>query len=321
MMTDFLTRIDPGWLIFIGVFLGALLLTEGLRQLTSRRETDAEARSRRMRMIAGGTDVKERLDILLPGANSGRDFLRLDLGNKLVAAGLPPQPMPFGLGAVALACVSTLMLTPMFGLAAALGLALMLFILLPLMVLSAMRTARLKRISAQLPDALDLLARALQAGHPLSSSIGTVAETMPDPIGTEFGIMVDQISYGEELVSAFRKLADRNPTEDFNYLAVSIAIQHGTGGNLGRVLGVLAGVMRGRIMMRRKIKAMSAEGRISALILSSLPFLMVGLNSILTPAYYGDVLNDPLFMPLALFTLGLIFLNGFVLYRLVNFRI
>lgn len=320
-MTDFLTRIDPGWLIFIGVFMGALLLIEGLRQLTSRRETDAEARSRRMRMIAGGTEVKERLDILLPSEGSERDFLRLDLGNKLVAAGLPPQPMLFGLGAVALACVTTLALTPMFGAPSALGLSLMLFILLPLIVLSAMRTARLKRISAQLPDALDLLARALKAGHPLSSSIGTVAETMPDPIGTEFGIMVDQISYGDELVAAFRKLAERNPTDDFDYLAVSIAIQHGTGGNLGRVLGVLAEVMRGRIMMRRKIKAMSAEGRISALILSCIPFLMVGLNSILTPSYYGDVLNDPLFMPLALFTLGLIFLNGFVLYRLVNFRI
>jgi tight adherence protein B len=148
-----------------------------------------------------------------------------------------------------------------------------------------------------------------------------VAETMPDPIGTEFGIMVDQISYGDELVVAFRKLADRNPSEDFNYLAVSIAIQHGTGGNLGRILGVLAGVMRGRIMMRRKIKSMSAEGRISAWILSSLPFLMVGLNSIITPEYYGDVVNDPLFMPLALATLGLILLNGFVLFRLVNFRI
>ena len=80
-------------------------------------------------------------------------------------------------------------------------------------------------------------------------------------------------------------------------------------------------VMRGRIMMRRKIKSMSAEGRISAWILSSIPFLMVGLNSIITPSYYGDVVQDPLFMPMAIGALGLIFLNGFVLFRLVNFRI
>ncbi len=320
-MTDLLTRIDPEWLVFAGVFMGMLLLVEGMRQLTSRRETDAEARSRRMRLIAGGTELKERIEILLPGEGSGRRFLGFDLRNRLVAAGLPPQPLLFGLAAVTLLCVTVIVLMPLIGTPAALGLSLGVWIVLPMMVLSALRTERLKRISAQLPDALDLMARALRAGHPLSASIGTVAETMPDPIGTEFGIMVDQISYGDELVAAFRKLAERNPTEDFHYLAVSIAIQHGTGGNLGRVLGVLAGVIRGRIMMRRKIKAMSAEGRISALILSCIPFLMVGLNTIITPSYYGGVVNDPLFLPMALAALGLIFLNGYVLFRLVNFRI
>lgn len=320
-MTDLLARIDPGWLIFAGVFIGALLLIEGMRQLTSRRETDSEARSRRLRLIAGGTQLEERLDILLPGEGSQKKFLGLDLGTRLLAAGLPQQPMMFGLGAVVLFCLMSLALMPLVGALGAVGLSVMVCILLPLMVLSAIQAARLKRIAAQLPDALDLMGRALRAGHPLSLSIGTVAETMPDPIGTEFGIMVDQISYGDELVTAFRKLAERNPSEDFHYLAVSIAIQHGTGGNLGRVLGVLSEVMRGRIMMRRKIKSMSAEGRISAWILSSIPFLMVGLNSIITPAYYGDVMQDPLFMPMALAALGLILLNGFVLFRLVNFRI
>jgi tight adherence protein B len=321
MMVGLFDRFDPGWVIFVGVFMGALLLIEGMRQLTTRRETDAEARSRRMRLIAGGTQLEERLDILLPGEGAQKRFLGLDLGNKLTAAGLPAQPRLFGLGALGLFGLSSLGLTPLVGPLVGVGLALMLFILLPLMVLSALQSSRLKRISAQLPDALDLMGRALKAGHPLSASISTVAETMPDPIGTEFGIMVDQISYGDELVTAFRKLAERNPSEDFQYLAVSIAIQHGTGGNLGRVLGVLAGVMRGRIMMRRKIRSMSAEGRISAWILSSIPFLMVGLNSIITPSYYGDVMGYPLFMPMALAALALIFLNGFVLYRLVSFRI
>lgn len=321
MMRDLIARIDPGWLIFVGVFMGALLLIEGMRQLTSRRETDAEARSRRMRLIAGGTQLEERLDILLPSEGAQNRFLGLDLGNMLRAAGLPAQPMLFGLGALALFCLTSLGLMPIVGPLVAVGLSLMFFILIPLVVLSALQSRRLKRISAQLPDALDLMGRALRAGHPLSASIGTVAETMPDPIGTEFGIMVDQISYGDELVTAFRKLAERNPSEDFQYLAISIAIQHGTGGNLGRVLGVLAGVMRGRIMMRRKIKSMSAEGRISAWILSSIPFLMVGLNAIITPSYYGGVTQDPLFMPMTLAALALIFLNGFVLYRLVNFRI
>ncbi|MES2145060.1 MAG: hypothetical protein V4516_12075, partial [Pseudomonadota bacterium] len=111
-MTDLFARVDPGWLIFVGVFLGALLLIEGLRQLTARRETDAEARSRRMRLIAGGTQIEERLDILLPGENARTRFLGLDLGNMLTAAGLPAQPMLFGLGALALFCLTALGLMP-----------------------------------------------------------------------------------------------------------------------------------------------------------------------------------------------------------------
>ncbi len=320
-MNQFLARVDPGWLIFIGVFMGALLLIEGMRQLASRRETDAEARSRRMRLIAGGVQLPERIDILLPSATGNQRFFGLSLGNLLLSAGLPQKPMLVGMGAFVLLCLTTFVLMPLAGLPAAFGMALLIWVLLPLLVLTSVREARLKRISSQLPDALDLMSQALRAGHPLSASIGTVAETMPDPIGTEFGIMVDQISYGDELVAAFRKLADRNPNEDFHYLAVSIAIQHGTGGNLSRVLGVLASVMRGRIMMRRKIKAMSAEGRISAVILSCIPFLMVGLNSIITPSYYGDVMGDPLFMPMAMVGLALIVLNGAILFRLVNFRI
>lgn len=320
-MIDLLNRIDPGWIIFIGVFLGALLLVEGVRQLASRRETDAEARSRRLRLIAKGTQVAERLEILLPQEASPRAFLGLDLGRRLAAAGLPQQPMAFGLCALALACLTVFATLPALGLWVGAGLAVLLWGLAPLLLLQALQDARQNRIAAQLPDALDLMARALKAGHPLAASIASVAETMPDPIGTEFGIMVDQIAYGDELVTAFRKLAERNPGEDFHTLAVSIAIQHGTGGNLGRVLGVLAEVMRGRIMMRRKIKAMSAEGRISAWILSSIPFLMVGINSILTPSYYGDVLSDPMFLPLALLALALILVNATVLFRLVRFRI
>jgi tight adherence protein B len=320
-MTDLFQRIDPGWLIFAGVFMGALLLIEGLRQVTARRETDAEARSRRMRLIASGTQLKERIEILLPQERAQQPFLGLNLAQMLVAAGLPAKPGAFAFAAAAIAALATLGLSSLISLPFAAAIALLVCILLPLMVLSALRASRLKRITAQLPDALDLMGRALRAGHPLSASITSVAETMPDPIGTEFGIMVDQIAYGDELVTAFRKLADRNPSEDFHYLAVSIAIQHGTGGNLGRVLGVLATVMRDRMMMRRKIKAMSAEGRISAIILSCIPFLMVGLNSIITPSYYGDVVDNPMFPVLALIALGLILLNGFVLFRLVNFRI
>ncbi len=316
-MTDILSRVDPGWLLFVGVFLGALLLIEGMRQLLSRRETDTEARSRRMRMVAAGTDVAERLSVLAPRqAGEGGPLAAL-----MASAGLNRAPALYAVVALLCAAALTATLLQLIGLVPAILCSLALFVLLPLLVMMSMRDARRQKLSAQLPDALDLMARGLRAGHPLNTSMATVAETMPDPIGTEFGILFDQISYGDEMVVAVRKLAERVPTEDFQYLAASIAIQHGTGGNLGRILTVLSQVMRGRAMMRRRIKAMSAEGRVSAVILSCIPFVMVGLNSILTPEYYGGVVDDPLFVPLALTALTLIALNALVLFRLVNFKI
>jgi tight adherence protein B len=321
MMDDILQRVDPSWLIFIGVFLGALLLIEGLRQLLSRRETNDEARSRRMRMVAAGTDVRERLDILVPksGAKSGAGGAGLT--GLLLAAGLPPRPGAFALAALIVAAAIALGLRPFIGLPLAGLLAAILALALPLLVLVAIREDRSKRLVAQLPDALDLMARGLKAGHPLNTSIASVAETMPDPIGTEFGIVMDLVTYGDDINTAMEKLAARNPNEDFRYLAAAIAIQHGSGGNLGRVLTILSQVIRGRMMMRRKIKAMSAEGRISALILSVIPFLMVGLNSIITPEYYGDIVDDPLFMPLAAVAIALILTNALVMFKLVNFKI
>lgn len=316
-MNDILSRIDPGWILFAGVFLGALLLIEGIRQILSRRETATEARSRRMKMIAAGTtEVAERLAVLAPKqAGNGNSIAGL-----MAAAGLRRPPAFYAMLALLCAALLTATLRQLIGLLPGAAISLGLFVLLPLLVMVAMRDARRQKLSAQLPDALDLMARGLRAGHPLNASLATVAETMPDPIGTEFGIMVDQISYGDEMVVAVRKLADRVPTEDFRYLAASIAIQHGTGGNLGRILTVLAQVMRGRAMTRRKIKAMSAEGRVSAVILSCIPFVMVGLNSIITPEYYGGVVNDPLFLPLALTALALIALNALVLFKLVHFK-
>jgi len=318
---EMLSRLDPQMLLMAGVFLGVLLLLEGLRQLLSRRETTSEARSRRMKMIAAGRQLSERLDVLAPerggnGLPGWREMERL-----LAEAGQPMRP-ELWLAGMALGCVLILLVgSQALPWVAVFPVALAISVAVPVLVLIAIRDRRRARLVVQLPDALDLMARSLRSGYPLSASLRVVAETMQDPIATEFGIVVDQVSYGDELVLAMHKLADRVPTEDFRFLSASVSIQHGTGGNLGRVLTVLAGVIRGRAMMRRKIKAMSAEGRISALILSCIPFLMVGLNSILTPEYYGGAMGHPYFMPMAGVALALILLNALVMAKLVSFKI
>jgi tight adherence protein B len=320
MLSDRVLAMDPGWLIAIGVFMGALLLFEGARQVMSRRETDAEARARRLGQASVPAQFVKEITVLAPKPNRPHVRASLDLTRLLSACDLPPRPRLFSAAAVLLAIMVALVLQQMIAVAFAWMLAFLLCIVMPLLILVGARQAKLKRMVAQLPDALDLMARGLKAGHPLNTSIAIVAETMPDPIRAEFGVLVDQVSYGDDIVTAVRKLAQRIPTEDFQYFAASVGIQHGSGGNLGRVLTVLSQVMRDRSMMRRKIKALSAEGRISALILSCLPFIMFGINMLITPEYYGGVMGDPLFVPLASAAVGLVAFNAIVLFRLVNFR-
>ncbi len=308
----------------VGSFLGALLIYEGLRQLLSRRETGTQARSRRMRLVAAGTSTEQLLLLLKPETGTwglARFPFIGTLPVDMRKAGLTMKPgifLSLCLGAAAtLASAGSVMVPP----SAAIPAALLLCLIAPVCVVRAVRTKRMNAMMRQLPDALELMARGLKVGHPLNATIASVAREMPDPIGTEFGIIVDQVSYGDDLVEAFSELADRVETEDARYLSVSVAIQYGTGGDLAAVLGTLARVIRDRIRMRKKIKAISAEGRLSAWFLSFIPLVILAATSITAPDYYRGVFDDPAFRPLAAVVIGLLVVNALVLRRLVNFRL
>jgi tight adherence protein B len=147
-----------------------------------------------------------------------------------------------------------------------------------------------------------------------------IAREMPDPLGSEMGIVADAITYGDDLTDAVLAFADRVGVEDARYLAVAINIQAGTGGNLARVLEALAQVIRNRFAMMRKIKALSAEGRLTAMIVSAVPFLIYFALNALSPAYYGDVADDPLYAPFLATGAVLTTINALILRRLVRFH-
>ena len=138
---------------------------------------------------------------------------------------------------------------------------------LPYLVLRIMRGRRQKTFGAQFPDALDMIVRSLRAGHPVPIAITMVAREMKDPIGSEFGIVADEITYGNDLETALRNLYFRIGQDDLPLFVTAVAIQGSTGGNLGEILENLSRVIRERFKMRRKIRALAAEGRASALIL------------------------------------------------------
>ena len=309
--------------IYVGLFLGILLAYDGIRQLLSRTESTGAARNRRMRMIKKGASTDQVLNLLLDDASarkSRRRGLMGQLKQLLRQAGAPFGLFGYGLIVVALFVVTFVVtgafLAPGISLLSSLAVPL----LGPLAVLIAIRKARLDKLLTQLPDALELMARGLMVGHPLNVTVTNVATDMPDPIGSEFGVIQDQVSYGDDIATAFAGFADRIDLEDVRYLAVSVGIQHGTGGNLARVLKVLSKVIRDRATMRRRIRTISSEGRLSAMILTLLPFGIFGMIMLTTPSFYRDVQDDPLFMPFAIAILSLVALQGIILNRLVNFK-
>jgi tight adherence protein B len=193
--------------------------------------------------------------------------------------------------------------------------------LLPWLVLRFKRSRRQKKFGAQFPDALDIIVRSLRAGHPVPVAISMVAREMRDPIGSEFGIVADEITYGADLETGMRNLYFRIGQEDLPLFVTAVAIQGSTGGNLGEILENLSAVIRQRFKMRRKVRALAAEGRASALILSSLPIVMFLVVQIITPEFYASVWHEDL-TKICLGIAGCwMAVGNFIMYRMVNFRI
>lgn len=324
MMSDLLNHPDALFWVYAGLALGVFVLLSGLYQLLRRSENQSEARSRRMKMVESGASTEEILAVLKP-VDRGHWMTRIvfvgDLPKSMRQAGMTGSPTYVLILCIILAAViaAAASLAVPYLQSAIIGM--VVGIIVPIAIIRMRRNARIDAMIKLLPEALDLMARGLRVGHPLNTSIAAVAQEMPDPIGTEFGLIADQVSFGDDLVDAFAEFADRIDIEDVHYLSASIGIQHGTGGDLARVIEVLSKVIRNRIAMRRRIQAISAEGRMSAYFLSALPLVIYGGTSFMTPSYYSEVFDDPLFIPMAALVVGFTIMNAVILSRLVKFRI
>jgi tight adherence protein B len=168
---------------------------------------------------------------------------------------------------------------------------------------------------------MDIIVRSLRAGHPVPVAVGLVAQELADPIGTEFGIAADEITYGADVETAMRNLYFRVGQEDLPLFVTAVAIQGSTGGNLSEILSNLSSVIRQRFKMRRKIKALAAEGKFSAIFLSGLPIAVFGLINVMTPDFYGSILK----YDLTKWGLGLaaawMIAGNIAMYKMCNFRI
>ncbi len=194
-------------------------------------------------------------------------------------------------------------------------------LVLPLLVLKMRRRRRHAKFGAQFADAIDIMVRSLRAGHPIPVAIAMVARELPDPMGTEFGMVSDEVAYGADLETAMRNLAFRVGQADLPLFVTAVAIQGTTGGNLSEILQNLSSVIRQRFKMRRKVKALASEARFSAFFLSGLPIALFVIMQFTSPDFYGSVWHEELTRIGLGAAAGWMLIGNLVMYRMVNFRI
>lgn len=221
----------------------------------------------------------------------------------------------------ALLAILPLIAWVVFGTFYHLGGAVLIAVLGPIQVLRFFVKRRRNKIGSQLPEALDVIIRSLGAGHPVPVAMSLVGQEMPDPIGSEFGIASDEISFGTSLGGAIQRMADRIGHVDFDLFAANIRLQERTGGNLAELLRANSKTIRDRQRMRLKIKAASAEGRMSAMILNITPFALFFMVQLISPEFYGDIEGDPILKYGFGFAAIWMLIGNLVMRKMIAFKI
>jgi len=183
------------------------------------------------------------------------------------------------------------------------------------------RTRRMRKLEQQLPEALDLIGRGLRAGHALSSTLKMAGEELPDPIGSEFRAVHDEINFGISMQQALTNLATRVPSTDVRYFVVAVLIQRESGGNLTEILHNLSHLVRNRLKLLLRVRVLSSEGRLSAWILVAMPFALGGFMSWANYEFMSRLWTDPMGITLMKTMLGLMVIGILMLRKIVRIRV
>jgi len=306
--------------------IAVFLFCEALFVSVARRRRKDDLINKRMRVKAHNSDQLSALAALRRSRGLTADGL-YDLPfasfNRLVmqsGSSVPVRRLLLFMAAMGLA-IGSLTYVLMKAFVAGVAAAVLSGLVLPVAVLVRLRTNRIKKFEAQLPEAIDIIVRSLKAGHPLPVAISMVGREMQDPIGTEFGIAADEMTYGLDLETAMSNMRARAGQSDLSFLVVAVSIQSKTGGNLAEILSNLSGMVRARARMRSKVRSLSAEGRFSAIALSVIPLMLATIINLTAPSYFTDVKDDPLFWPAVYLGFGMWAMGIFIMRRMVNFKV
>ena len=333
-----MTEITVRVLFLVAIFIAVFLLAQTFARSAARKRSYSSAVNRRMKMIHAGADRDELVAQLLK--NSPREHSTLPPIIRGIVDGFQrtvfAAAVPYSVGQVALTMAIAgvvvfglvLLTAASFGVGLGFGVVQLALIFafavafgLPYLFLQRAAAKRRAKVEKQFPVALDIFVRALRSGHPVSSGIDLLTKEMEDPIGTEFGIVADEVTYGADLVSALNAMADRWDLEDMRMFVVSLAVQSETGGNLAEILENLATVIRERHSMYMKVRALSSEGRMTGWMLTVLPVFAFVATFLGGPEFYLDVIEDPIFIFGSLALVTLYFIGVYTIRRMIDIKV
>jgi tight adherence protein B len=317
--------IDVRYLIYAMIAVAVVIGAEAAFQYLSNTRSYRRSVNSRLKIIGKIGDKKDSLVELRRRRSlspEGRYILPIIWLNRLVmqsGVSINAKTLLMLMFGMAIAsCVAAYVLD--WGLVFGGALALVIGFVLPLQFLRISRSRRINRFESQLPDGIDAMVRSLRAGHPVPMALSTVARETPDPVGSEFGMAFDEVTYGLDIETAMANMRARVGQADLALLVVAVSLQSKTGGNLSEILASLSKILRERFRMQRKVRAFSAEGRFSAIALSVLPFLVSTAIFIQAPTFYTAVWDDSLFMPVMIFAGLLLVIGDYIMFRMVRFR-
>lgn len=318
--------IEP--LIYGLIFVGVLLLVEGIYLTVFGKSISLNAKlNRRLDMLekgAGREQVLEQLRKEVSQHMHGAGIpLYSILADKAQKAAIAFSPRQLVMIMVVLSLVSFLLLT--IATQATLGIRLLVSVSMGVggvyFWVNRKAKKRLALIEEQLPDAVELMVRSLRVGHPFSSAINIVAKEVPDPLGSEFGMIADEAAYGREISESLKALAERMDMQDLRFLAVAITIQQQSGGNLAEILDGLSKVIRSRFRLFRRVRAITAEAKWSGMFLSVFPVLALIMINVVEPTYFDEVKETSVYIPAAIFVCVMLVINVIFMRMMVNIKV
>jgi tight adherence protein B len=251
----------------------------------------------------GQQDVRSEASVVRTGVDAQDSFTRLvaeripqlwDLHHLLAQSGLNWELGGFGLRVLIFATVFGLVSAVTFDKQVITAIAVVLGGVSPYFYVRRKKTKRIHKLESQLPNAIDLIARAVRAGHPLTEALRMASEEASDPLASEFRITFEEQKFGLPFAEALMGLGDRVEVVDVRILVTAILVEREVGGNLSEILDQIAETMRARFTLKRQVRVYTAQGRMSGYTLAALPIVVGFIISVINPAYMSTLFREPL---------------------------